>query len=1282
MSKETLIPSWLDVSQLQKVLNKRVTAKVEAPTEGKVFVKEQITKQAAMPNYVPLTLLDKAFVNRGAEALAKHCRRAGMAVTHVRCQNMVRLNKEAGSSLPSPYMSQVDYIIDYTDANMQRVTATAAVGFDLKGSIHLPASFYSRGKEVAFDRKAVQAFSEGRVYAPADITPQIPNFHYYRPGPERELIHVGKFGPGSLRGRLEKKAYPVPMCKWCGEVITQIPNGTGWTGPNGQLDCASAPGAEGSLHEPRNVDETVSNLAQQAALIDEQDEANTVLISVAEQAQEGDERSQDLLERVFEESWESILKKLEVEGSTHYMWWMEGVQNFLEMHKQKTAARSDNAVPTIDPKEQADDVTNPKGDSVSLQTKSDPDYGNVEKGRERAGEPNYFNSPDNKLQQKEVKNPKRKASLTGAYNFEKIVLRPGALKDFELVGHSGNSGITILKFDNYNEASRAAHSIADIAGIQVEDTAQFKASSKVTVALDDIFASSGKESAFREKPFDQVRVGDKAENNFGEHCIVVAKAVGKEGYERRLKRYDSSGAMAELFRDPYFEGIFNPLTIEMVAVNIGEETYVYTYGDGGVSVLQRSSYASKKTAMVDPFDEIGVPPALDFRYEDGELIFTNDTAEYKGLNLLDEDTWQAYTDILAAAGVIIEYDNVADSFYVWGPQAEHTVGNMQDMQDAEEDAYPVSTASKKTATIHIQRVRESQSGGKWVDGLFEGYLFQGLLFDEPSQYGINGGRVSKLTVGPAASGRAALGLDRAYDYDRGLNFDNTPEGFINSRLVPELEAAVPPQEGVVEASKKTAARYDENTIMVTTLDWGRINKDVTAYVQREGMAKGDGGKETFDPEISFEARHPWGLIEAPVGLLVTDECVGLTKEPYSIGFYSIKGKSFGVMSTFNANFSAADLKEYANGTMTLKEFMGSRYNYNSRIISNLGEILRYVNGNDMTASKKVSSIIDYAFGPKTAGLESHVDVVIDNEDPRLRSKYMWYNGMIVPGGKDDALRLMAILDKSGDFGTITWNPYTTKIEFGTYNKATGSITNRRKLAQLFASNSYGFEVGQKMWYSGGGTSIPVTIDKIYDNDSFNVSDEDLRSYIVYGWDLWETQTEADAEIQRIEDDERNLHYSAKKTADVTPEQEGHSPVHTKEVYCVGCDAPISANEAENFYGLCAECWEDEQKRKKNASVKLQKKAVEGYEEGYEPTQEDMIQDVVSNFKAITGHDIEEALTVPGAADENAPLFNDAIIELTFPSIEEYVKEKYGEDIASDTYFLEALDGAIADETIR
>lgn len=75
--------------------------------------------------------------------------------------------------------------------------------------------------------------------------------------------------------------------------------------------------------------------------------------------------------------------------------------------------------------------------------------------------------------------------------------------------------------------------------------------------------------------------------------------------------------------------------------------------------------------------------------------------------------------------------------------------------------------------------RRKESG--WVTCIIRNRWVEAKVFDEPSTFGINEGRVSKLCI--------AKGIDRDrtkdffaqmdYNYDRGLDFDNLPDGVLN-----------------------------------------------------------------------------------------------------------------------------------------------------------------------------------------------------------------------------------------------------------------------------------------------------------------------------------------------------------------------------------------------------------------------------------------------------------------------------------------------------------------------
>lgn len=63
----------------------------------------------------------------------------------------------------------------------------------------------------------------------------------------------------------------------------------------------------------------------------------------------------------------------------------------------------------------------------------------------------------------------------------------------------------------------------------------------------------------------------------------------------------------------------------------------------------------------------------------------------------------------------------------------------------------------------------------WLEGTIEGYRFQAAVYNEPSEYGINEGRISKLMVWDEAQRQQYQNIFRAalMNYDRG--WDNKPK---------------------------------------------------------------------------------------------------------------------------------------------------------------------------------------------------------------------------------------------------------------------------------------------------------------------------------------------------------------------------------------------------------------------------------------------------------------------------------------------------------------------------
>jgi hypothetical protein len=72
----------------------------------------------------------------------------------------------------------------------------------------------------------------------------------------------------------------------------------------------------------------------------------------------------------------------------------------------------------------------------------------------------------------------------------------------------------------------------------------------------------------------------------------------------------------------------------------------------------------------------------------------------------------------------------------------------------------------------------------WKTGEINGYPYEAKVFDIGSIHGINGGRVSKLMIWKNVEGSLPI-----YNYDRGLDFDNAPDGLVDSilALYPEPE---------------------------------------------------------------------------------------------------------------------------------------------------------------------------------------------------------------------------------------------------------------------------------------------------------------------------------------------------------------------------------------------------------------------------------------------------------------------------------------------------------------
>ncbi len=95
--------------------------------------------------------------------------------------------------------------------------------------------------------------------------------------------------------------------------------------------------------------------------------------------------------------------------------------------------------------------------------------------------------------------------------------------------------------------------------------------------------------------------------------------------------------------------------------------------------------------------------------------------------------------------------------------------------------------------VHVTATHGSLSGGAWYVGRVDTYHFEALVFAEPSQYGIDGGQVSKLYLfdGPRGKRRKQLAV-----YERGWELE--PE----EAMAPVVEVLV------AELSRRASERRE------------------------------------------------------------------------------------------------------------------------------------------------------------------------------------------------------------------------------------------------------------------------------------------------------------------------------------------------------------------------------------------------------------------------------------------------------------------------------------------
>ena len=76
------------------------------------------------------------------------------------------------------------------------------------------------------------------------------------------------------------------------------------------------------------------------------------------------------------------------------------------------------------------------------------------------------------------------------------------------------------------------------------------------------------------------------------------------------------------------------------------------------------------------------------------------------------------------------------------------------------------------------KIIEPHSNTGWITVEIDGYEVEAKVYDNPSSFGINGGRVSKMVI---RKQNKAI-----YNYDRGLDFSKVSEKLVN-KIVSDLE---------------------------------------------------------------------------------------------------------------------------------------------------------------------------------------------------------------------------------------------------------------------------------------------------------------------------------------------------------------------------------------------------------------------------------------------------------------------------------------------------------------
>lgn len=93
----------------------------------------------------------------------------------------------------------------------------------------------------------------------------------------------------------------------------------------------------------------------------------------------------------------------------------------------------------------------------------------------------------------------------------------------------------------------------------------------------------------------------------------------------------------------------------------------------------------------------------------------------------------------------------------------------------------------------MEVIKDERPNSNWVTAVVNGRWCQAKVYDVGSCFGINDGRVSKLVIGKTSTRDPSRNFfdQMDYNYDRGLDFSNLDDDFVNDvvRQFEEIEPA-------------------------------------------------------------------------------------------------------------------------------------------------------------------------------------------------------------------------------------------------------------------------------------------------------------------------------------------------------------------------------------------------------------------------------------------------------------------------------------------------------------